>query len=155
MEASQDIKPSNVGRVDGWMSEGMRRRRRRQRPPRVTPQSNAALNHRIPLSEGGHRKLFPRREAEGGREGRTSCFANEPNSDGEKRNHFQQRCTHKSRAVDRRHRSIRYRNVCHSYRTSQFNHQRITKPNIICKTSTASTLLTKSQRTAAEQVVLG
>ena len=28
-EAGQDIKPSNVGRVDGWMSEGMRRRRQR------------------------------------------------------------------------------------------------------------------------------
>ena len=57
----------------------------------VTPESNAVLHHRISLSlfEGGHRKLFPQR-------GRTSCFANEPNSDGEKRNDFQQGFIHKS-----------------------------------------------------------
>ena len=40
-------------------------------------------------TEGGHRKLFPRR-------GRTSCFANEPKSDGEKRNDFQQSSIHRS-----------------------------------------------------------
>ena len=49
--------------MDGWMSEGMRRRRRRQRPPRVTPQSNAALNHRIPLGRRPSKTL----STEGGR----------------------------------------------------------------------------------------